>query len=243
MNQVEDNQIDSQVESQSRDHSEHARAHLDVELTEHTYSIGEEIANAMSHAIGALLSVAAMTMMIMSSLEPLDGWKLASGIVYGFSLVVLFTTSTLYHSFQPENLKKTFQTLDHCAIYFLIAGTYTPFVLVSLNGLWGWSLFGVIWGLAIFGVTFKVKFKQRFPRVSLITYILMGWVIVVAAPEMLDKVAPGALWLLLAGGLSYTLGTIFYAADRKIPYNHAIWHLFVLGGAVCHFLGIYLFVY
>lgn len=219
-----------------------ARAHLDVELTEHTYSIGEEIANALSHAIGALLSVAAMTMMIMSSLEPFDGWKLASSIVYGLSLVMLFTTSTLYHSFQPENLKKTFQTLDHCAIYFLIAGTYTPFVLVSLNGVWGWTLFGIIWSLAVFGITFKVKFKQGFPKASLITYILMGWVIVIAGAEMLEKVPAGALWLLLAGGLSYTLGTIFYAADRKIPYNHAIWHLFVLGGAVCHFLGIYLFV-
>lgn len=218
------------------------RAHLDVELTEHTYSISEEIANASSHAIGALLSVSAMTMMIMSSLEPLNGWKLASSIVYGLSLVVLFTTSTLYHSFQPEPVKKVFQTLDHCAIYFLIAGTYTPFTLVSLDGTWGWVLFGIIWGLALFGVIFKTKYQLRFPKVSLITYILMGWVIVIAAPEMLEKVAPGALWLLLAGGLSYTLGTIFYAADKRIPFNHAIWHLFVLGGAVCHFLAVYLFV-
>ena len=218
-------------------------AHLDVELTEHTYSIGEEIANALSHAIGALLSVAAMTMMIMTAIEPLDGWKLASAIVYGISLVVLFTTSTLYHSFQPESVKKVFQTLDHCAIYFLIAGTYTPFTLISLNGTMGWVLFGIIWSLAIFGIIFKAKYQQRFPKLSLITYILMGWVIVIAAPQMLSNVPEGALWLLLAGGLSYTLGTVFYAADRKIPFNHAIWHLFVLGGAVCHFLGIYLYVY
>lgn len=221
---------------------EHNYAHLDVELTEHTYSIGEEVANALTHGIGALLSVAAMTMMIMTSVQLGDGWKLASSIVYGISLVILFTSSTLYHSFQPESIKKVFQTFDHCAIYFLIAGTYTPFVLVSLNGVWGWVLFGVIWGLAFFGVIFKVAFKQRFPRVSLITYILMGWVIVVAAEEMLEKVPAPALWLLFAGGLSYTLGTIFYAADKKIPYNHAIWHLFVLGGAVCHFLAVYLYV-
>ncbi|WP_223670739.1 PAQR family membrane homeostasis protein TrhA [Kangiella shandongensis] len=218
------------------------KAHLDVELTEHTYSINEEIANALSHAIGALLSVSAMTLMIMDSLEPFNGWKLGSSIVYGLSLVMLFTTSTLYHSFQPEPVKKVFQTLDHCAIYFLIAGTYTPFTLVSLDGAWGWILFGIIWGLALFGVIFKTKYQLRFPKVSLITYILMGWVIVIAAPEMLEKVAPGALWLLLAGGLSYTLGTIFYAADKRIPFNHAIWHLFVLGGAICHFLAIYLFV-
>ena len=133
-------------------------AHLDVELTEHTYSIGEEIANALSHGIGALLSVAAMTMMIMTSADLGDGWKLASSIVYGISLVVLFTSSTLYHSFQPENIKKIFQTLDHCAIYFLIAGTYTPFLLVSLNGVWGWSLFAVIWGLALFGIIFNKIF-------------------------------------------------------------------------------------
>lgn len=222
--------------------AEHNIAHLDVELTEHTYSIGEEIANALTHGIGALLSVAAMTMMIMTSVQLGDGWKLASSIVYGLSLVILFTSSTLYHSFQPESVKKVFQTFDHCAIYFLIAGTYTPFVLVSLNGVWGWILFGVIWGLALFGVIFKVAFKQRFPRVSLITYILMGWVIVIAAEEMLEKVAVPALWLLFAGGLSYTFGTVFYAADKKIPYNHAIWHLFVLGGAVCHFLAVYLYV-
>lgn len=217
-------------------------AHLDVELTEHTYSIGEEIANALTHGIGALLSVAAMTMMIMLSVQQADGWKLASSIVYGISLVVLFTSSTLYHSFQPQNLKKIFQILDHCAIYLLIAGTYTPFLLVSLNGQWGWWLFGVIWGLAIAGILFKLKFKHRFPKASLITYILMGWVIVVAADKMLELVPAGGLWLLLAGGLSYTLGTVFYAADKKIPFNHAIWHLFVLGGAVCHFLAVVLYV-
>ncbi|NVJ65882.1 MAG: hemolysin III family protein [Gammaproteobacteria bacterium] len=206
---------------------------------EYQYSHGEEVANSISHGIGAFLGVAALTMMIMVSD---DGWKLASAIVYGLSLVILFTSSTLYHSFQSPKAKKIFKTLDHCAIYLLIAGTYTPFLLVSLNGTWGWWLFGVIWGLALAGIIFKLKFKHRFPKASLMAYILMGWIVVVAIFEMLAKVPAGGMWLLLAGGLSYTVGTIFYAADGKIPYNHAIWHIFVLGGAVCHFLAVYIYV-
>lgn len=209
------------------------------EPDEHVYSHGEEIANAISHGLGAFLGVAALTMMIMIAD---DGWKLASGIVYGISLVILFTSSTLYHAFQPVSVKQVFKTLDHCAIYLLIAGTYTPFLLVSLNGVWGWSLFGVIWFLAFAGIVFKLKFKHRFPKASLIAYILMGWIVVVAIFEMIAKVPEGGMWLLLAGGISYTAGTIFYAADGKIPYNHAIWHIFVLAGAVCHFLGVYIYV-
>ncbi len=213
---------------------------FDIYDDDYQYSHGEEVANSISHALGAFLGVAALTMMIMIAD---DGWKLASGIVYGISLIILFTSSTLYHSFRSAKAKKIFKTLDHCAIYILIAGTYTPYLLISLNGAWGWWLFGVIWLLAVAGIIFKLKFKHRFPKASLIAYILMGWIVVIAIFEMLEKVPAGGLWLLLAGGLSYTFGTIFYAADGKIPYNHAIWHLFVLGGAVCHFLSIYIYVF
>ncbi|MRX26917.1 hemolysin III family protein [Kangiella sp. HZ709] len=213
---------------------------FDIYDDDYQYSHGEEVANSISHALGAFLGVAALTMMIMIAD---DGWKLASGIVYGISLIILFTSSTLYHSFRSAKVKKIFKTLDHCAIYTLIAGTYTPYLLISLNGAWGWWLFGVIWLLAVAGIIFKLKFKHRFPKASLIAYILMGWIVVIAIFEMLEKVPAGGLWLLLAGGLSYTFGTIFYAADGKIPYNHAIWHLFVLGGAVCHFLSIYIYVF
>lgn len=216
--------------------------HLDIELTEHTYSMKEEVANAISHGLAALLSVAAMTMMIMLAVEQSDGWKLASGIVYGLSLVILFTASTLYHSFQPEYLRKVFKTIDHCAIYLLIAGTYTPYLLISLNGSTGWWLFGIVWALAVFGIIFKIKYKYKYPKASLFTYIFMGWIVVFAIYEMIEKVPAGGMWLLLAGGLAYTLGTVFYAKDGKIPYNHAIWHVFVFAGAVCHFLSIYIYV-
>lgn len=206
----------------------------------HEYSRAEETANAISHGIAILLSVSALTMMILAAD---DGWKLASAIVYGLSMLILFGASTLYHSVRRPELKRLCKLLDHCAIYLLIAGTYTPYLLISLNGTWGWWLFGVIWSLALIGILFKIKFRHRYPKVSLFTYIFMGWLAVVAAFEMIKKVPEGGLWLLLAGGISYTVGTYFYAADGKIPFNHAIWHLFVLAGAVCHFLSIYIYVF
>lgn len=206
----------------------------------HQYSPAEELANTISHGLGALLGVVALVLMLLRSD---NGWELASSIVYGLSIIILFSASTFYHAVSKPKLKKVFKLLDHCAIYLLIAGTYTPFLLISLNGPWGWSLFGVIWFLAIAGIIFKLKFKHRFPRASLMAYILMGWIVVVAIFEMLEKVPEGSLWLLLAGGLSYTIGTIFYAADGKIPFNHAIWHIFVLGGAVCHFFAVYCYLY
>ncbi|MBB3167310.1 PAQR family membrane homeostasis protein TrhA [Simiduia aestuariiviva] len=208
---------------------------------ESPYSLAEELANSISHGLGAALSVAALTLMVAVSLAAEDGWKLASAIVYGTSLVLLFLASTLYHSVANTRAKQLLRLLDHCAIYLLIAGTYTPFLLINLRGAWGWTLFAVIWSLALFGVFFKIFFQHKFPRLSLFTYILMGWLIIVAMSEMIAKVPSGALWLLLAGGLVYTFGAVFYAWER-IPYNHAIWHMFVLGGSTCHFLAIYLYV-
>lgn len=210
-------------------------------LLENAYSFAEEVANSVSHGIGAALSIAGLTLLVALSLTLDDGWRLASSIVYGSSLILLFVASTLYHGVSSPKAKGWLQVLDHCAIYLLIAGTYTPFLLINLRGAWGWSLFAVIWSLALFGIFFKVFFRDRFPRASLFTYILMGWLVIVAIFEMIAKVPTGALVLLFAGGIVYTLGTVFYAIE-KIPYNHAIWHLFVLGGSICHFLAIYLYV-
>lgn len=205
------------------------------------YSLAEELANSISHGLGAALSIVALTLMVLVSVSSGDGWKLTSAIVYGSSLVLLFLASTLYHAIVNPRAKHVLRLLDHCAIYLLIAGTYTPFLLISLRGAWGWTLFAVIWSLALFGIFFKVYFKHKYPKLSLFTYILMGWLIIVAISEMLAKVPSGAMWLLLAGGLVYTLGAIFYSWER-IPYNHAIWHMFVLGGSTCHFLAVYIYV-
>lgn len=202
----------------------------------------EEWANALTHGIGAIFGVIALTLMIVVAVRLDDPWRLAAGLTYGISLTILFLASTLYHSARHPALKQRFQVLDHCAIYLLIAGTYTPFLLISLRGAWGYWLFAIIWSLAIFGIVFTLMWRKRFPRTALVTYIAMGWLIIVAAGPMLESVPQPALWLLLAGGLAYTVGTIFYAKDEHIPFGHAIWHIFVLLGAASHFIAIYFYI-
>ncbi len=210
-------------------------------LAKDLYSVGEEIANALTHGIGALLGVAALTLMVLMSVKHADSARLISSVIYGSSLILLYLASTLYHSIQSPRAKKLFQILDHCAIYILIAGTYTPFMLISLKGTVGYSLLVAIWSLAIFGIIFKAIFHDRFAKVSLFTYLAMGWICILVGGEMLIKIPTGGLLFLLAGGLAYTFGTIFFVLDR-IPYNHAIWHLFVLIGSTCHFFAIYQYV-
>lgn len=205
------------------------------------YSLGEEIANGITHGIGAVLSVAGLTLMVLLAVTQGDMARITSALVYGMSLILLFVTSTLYHSFQSPRIKSIFQILDHCAIYLLIAGTYTPVLLISLRGAWGYSLMAIIWSLALFGIFFKVLWREQFPKLSLLLYILMGWLIIVASTQMFANIPTGGLVLLLMGGVIYTAGTLFFVWDR-IPYNHAIWHLFVLGGSICHFLAIYRYV-
>ena len=202
------------------------------------YSMAEELLNTITHGVGALLSVAALTLMI---LVANDGFELTSAIVYGTSMVILFLASTLYHAIAHVETKKVLKLLDHCAIYLLIAGTYTPFMLISLKGAWGYSILSIVWTMAIVGIYFKLMYKQRFPKISLFTYLAMGWLIIIAAPQMIANIATGGLVLLACGGAAYTLGAVFYAI-KKIPFNHAIWHVFVLAGSVCHFLAIYLYV-
>lgn len=211
------------------------------EMVEDLYSVGEEIANALTHGAGVLLAVVALTLMIIMSVEHSDAARVISSIIYGSSLILLYSASTLYHSVQSPRIKRLFQLFDHCAIYILIAGTYTPFMLISLKGTWGYSLLIAVWSLTIFGIIFKAKFHDKYPKVSLFTYLAMGWLCVLVGGEMLTKIPTGGLLFLLAGGLAYTFGTIFFVLDR-IPFNHAIWHLFVLGGSICHFFAIYHYV-
>lgn len=205
------------------------------------YSLPEEIANSITHGIGTGLSAAGLTLLVVLSVMHGDVWRIVSCSIYGVTAVLLYLTSTLYHSFQHPRVKHVFKILDHSAIYLFIAGTYTPFTLVSLRGAWGWTLFGLIWSLALLGVFFKLFFVYRFKVGSTISYILMGWLCVIAAKELLAKVPAGGLLLMAAGGLLYTAGIPFYAC-KKIPYNHAIWHCFVLAASICHYFAIYFYV-
>ncbi|MHB8077630.1 MAG: PAQR family membrane homeostasis protein TrhA [Candidatus Krumholzibacteriia bacterium] len=205
------------------------------------YSLGEEIANSVSHGLGAGLSVLGLVLLVIRAVRAGDPWQIVSFAIFGATMVVLYTSSTLYHAMRPPRARRVFKILDHGAIYLLIAGTYTPFVLVSLRGPWGWSMFGIIWGLAIGGIVFKIWFAGRFKLVSTLIYLGMGWLCAVAARPLIHHVpGPGLLWM-LAGGLFYSGGTAFYL-QRSMKYHHAIWHLFVLAGTACHFWAIYHYV-
>jgi hemolysin III len=205
------------------------------------YSLKEEIANAISHGIGALLSIAALVLLIVYSVKYGDVWHIVSFSIFGSTLVLLYVFSTLLHSFQRGLVKNVFEILDHSAIYLLIAGTYTPFLLVTIRGALGWSLFGIVWGFTIAGIILKIFFVKRFVMLSTLCYILMGWLIVIAIkPLYLNLPFNGIVWLVV-GGLLYTFGSIFYVW-RKVPYHHAIWHTFVLAGSTAHFIAVLFYV-
>ena len=202
------------------------------------YTPGEELANALTHGAGIALSVTGLAVLVTFASLRSDAWGVTATAIFGASLVLLYSASTLYHSFRNEALKRLLRKFDHAAIFLLIAGTYTPFQLVSLRGPWGWSLLGVIWALAVAGVTMKFWFTGRFGVLSTLLYLAMGWLMVIAIRPMLHAVPPNGLWLLLAGGLCYTVGTVFYSWKR-LPFHHAVWHLFVMGGSVCHFFAVW----
>ena len=205
-------------------------------------SLGEEIANSITHGIGAALATAALTILVVFAALKGDTWRIVSFTIYGASLVIMYVSSTLYHSITNLKAKKYFRIMDHSSIFLLIAGTYTPITLISLRGTgWGWTIFGLIWGLAILGILFKLMFYGKLEKLSVVFYILMGWLAVVAIKPMLANLPPGLLIWIAVGGLSYTLGIIFYAWT-KLPYSHSIWHLFVLGGSISHFFGILLYL-
>lgn len=205
------------------------------------YSPSEEMANSISHGLGLLLSLIGLTLMVLLTRSNSDPVHLISALVFGLSLSLLFLASTLYHSIGGPETKAKLKLLDHSAIYILIAGTYTPFLLISLHGTFGFTLLGTVWGMAILGIFCKLYLRHRFARFSLFSYLLMGWMGIIALPEMINQLTKPALILLAAGGSAYTLGAVFYAW-QKLAFNHAIWHLFVLAGSICHFLAIYLYV-
>ncbi|WP_322406492.1 hemolysin III family protein [Idiomarina sp. PL1-037] len=205
------------------------------------YTVKEEVAHALTHGVGAVLSIAALIVMLVWTAAYGDAWHVVASSIYGASLILLYTASTLYHAFPWPRMKAVFQQLDHAAIYILIAGTYTPFALINLRGGWGWTLLGVAWGIALLGVILELGMKRRIKWLSLSLYLGMGWMALIAIKPMLDNVDSGGLMLLVAGGLAYTLGVIFYVW-KSLPYHHAIWHLFVLAGSVFHFFSIFYFV-
>ncbi len=205
------------------------------------YGFWEELLNSITHGAGVVLSVAALVLLIVFSNLYGGVRHVVSCTIFGVTLILLYSASTLYHSAQKPRLKRVFKILDHSCIYLLIAGTYTPFLLVVLHGVLGWTLFGIIWFLAASGVIFKIFFVHRFKMVSTITYVFMGWIIIFAIKPLVDTLPAGGVVWLVAGGLSYTLGVIFYAWNR-LPFNHAIWHLFVLGGSACHFFAVIFYV-
>lgn len=207
----------------------------------HTYTRREEVANAVTHGFGAALSIAALVLLIVFAAWKGTAVHVVSFTIYGTSMLLLYTASTLVHSFPEGKVKNLFEVLDHSCIYVFIAGTYTPILFHIVKGALGWSLFGVVWGVAIAGVVFKSFFASRFLFTSTLLYIAMGWIIVIAWGPLVDNLAPGGLHLLITGGLLYTFGTVFYMW-RSFPYHHAVWHLFVLGGSILHFFAILLFI-
>ncbi|MEG1778311.1 MAG: hemolysin III family protein [Angelakisella sp.] len=198
------------------------------------YTRGEEIANSVSHGVGAWLFTAATAVMLVFAALTGDPVKIAASAVYGGTLILLYVMSTLYHSFTGEKVKAVFRIFDHCTIFLLIAGTYTPFTLISLRGPLGWTLFAVVWGAAVLGIVLNAISLERFKVFSIICYIAMGWAIVFAAKPLSQALTPTGMWLILAGGFCYMGGLVFYGIRRR--FTHSVWHMFVLAGSILHYI-------
>ena len=201
------------------------------------YSLGEEIANAITHGVGAGLAVAALVLLVIYASIYGNAWHIVSFSIFGSTLIILYMSSTLYHSLTNERAKRLFRKFDHISIFLLIAGTYTPFCLVSLHGWLGWTIFGIVWGCATVGIVFKSIHIGKLEMLSTIMYVLMGWVVVIAIKPLYSSMTQTGFALLVMGGISYTAGTIFFIKD-KIKYFHSIWHIFVLGGSILHFFAV-----
>ena len=204
------------------------------------YTLGEEIFNSVSHGVGVALACVGFGILIVLSDLYGDAWAVSSSIVYSFSLFALYLASTLYHACPNRRVKGVLQVLDHCSIFLLIAGTYTPYTLITLRGVLGWTLFAVVWGAAIVGVVLNAIDVRKYSRISMVCYVAMGWVVVLAIRPLMASLAWNGLVLLALGGVFYTVGIVFYVIRRS--YMHSIWHLFVLAGSVCHYLSILLYV-
>lgn len=212
-----------------------------VKPSRRDYTLGEEIANSIIHGLGVGLSIAALTALVIFAVQGGGGAKVASAIVFGIALVLEYTASTLYHSFPQPRVKHIFKVLDHAGIYVLIAGSYTPFTLVTMRDSGGWWMFAVVWTLAVAGISTEAFWTYRPRWLSAVVYLAMGWLVVLAIKPLIASLDPGGIRLLVAGGLAYTAGTAFYVLQR-FKYFHAVWHVFVLAGSVCHFLAVALYV-
>lgn len=206
------------------------------------YTLGEELMNSITHGVGALCGIAVLVLCIVKSCQPLDGYKLASSIVFGLTTTLLYLMSCLYHALKVNRAKRVFRVMDHCTIFLLIAGTYTPYTLVTLRGLTGWILFGVVWSVSILGIVLNAVSLKRFAKLSVACYIGLGWVVLFASRQLVAALAPMGLWMLLAGGISYTLGAVLYAIGAKRKYFHSIFHFFCLVGTAFHFFSVYIYV-
>jgi hemolysin III len=200
------------------------------------YTLGEEISHSITHGIGAALSIAGLVISVVMAARTGEAVKVVSFAIFGTSMIILYTASTLYHAFTNEKVKNLFRYLDHTSIFLLIAGTYTPIALLLLKGAWGWTLFGLAWGLAILGILYQMLFLNKYKWISISIYLGMGWVSVIAIEPLIELMPFGLFAWILGGGLFYTLGTIFYL--KEIKYFHFVWHLFVIAGTVCHFFGL-----
>lgn len=205
------------------------------------FSLGEEIFHSITHGIGSGLSIAGLVILVVLAVLNGDIYQIIGFSIFGASLVLLYLSSTLYHGIQQPRAKKVFKVFDHSAIYLLIAGSYTPFLLVGIRGTTGWTLLVVVWLIALIGITMKVLFIDRFQVLSVFIYLAMGWLCVFAFQEMISSIPIGGIIWLAAGGILYTVGVIFYAM-QKIPYMHAVWHFFVLGGSLCHYFAVLFFL-
>jgi len=205
------------------------------------YTLNEELFHSITHGIGALLAVVGLLVLVRLAVQGDDAWRIVSFSIYGGSLTVLYLASTLYHSFQDERRKSFFRHLDHLSIFLLIAGTYTPVTLICLRGVWGWTIFGLVWGFAVGGMVYELLFLGRYKWITVTIYLGMGWLAVVAIKPMLTMIPRGLFWWILAGGLFYTGGVIFYVR-KQMRYHHVLWHLFVLFGSACHFLGFFFYL-
>jgi len=201
-------------------------------------SFGEELANSISHGVGVIFSVIAAPILIVSAMQQGDVYSIVGSSVFATSMIILYLSSTLYHALPKKRAKGAFQIVDHIAIFLFIAGTYTPFALGVLRGTWGWALFGAVWSIALAGIMLKLIFGIKYPKISTAIYLGMGWLAITAIKPLIDSVLPWGLFWIIAGGVTYTIGVIFFVLDTRLPYAHFIWHLFVLLGTVFHFIAV-----
>jgi len=206
--------------------------------TARVQTLGEEIANTISHGIGLLLAIAAIPILVVAAANQTGAAEITGVSIFGATMVLAYLSSAIYHALPAGRAKQVMQLVDHAAIFLLIAGTYTPFTLGALWGGWGWSLFGVVWGLALMGIVLKTCVGTRYQNLSVVLYLAMGWLVLIAIRPLFLNVPGWGLFWLVAGGIAYTLGVLFFVLDEKVRYAHSVWHLFVLAGTICHFVAV-----